>query len=101
MNAHVARWLLTARGRVLSNKFRLTHEFLGEMQGIRRVGVTNTASALQKPKLISPEFSIGRVSRQLLAAAMTRHAAWRADRLQAGACCISGDSGNANVICRP
>jgi hypothetical protein len=37
---------------VRSNEFHLTHEFLGHMLGVRRVGVTKSASALQLRKLI-------------------------------------------------
>jgi CRP-like cAMP-binding protein len=38
---------------VRSDQFRLTHEFMADTLGIRRVGVTNAASALQRRKLIS------------------------------------------------
>ena len=48
----LAHGLLLIRDRIGSDHFRLTHDFLGHIPGVRRVGVTKVAHALNQRQLV-------------------------------------------------
>jgi CRP-like cAMP-binding protein len=49
----LARWLLMSQDRSQVSSFHVTQEFLAYMLGVRRVGITEAAGAMQKSGLIS------------------------------------------------
>ncbi|MEO8716618.1 MAG: Crp/Fnr family transcriptional regulator [Burkholderiales bacterium] len=59
VEARLAKWLLMTRDRLASAEFPMTQEFLSSMLGVRRVGVTESATALQRQGLI--EYSRGKI----------------------------------------
>ena len=59
VNARLARWLLMTHDRVGADEFRVTQEFMSNMLGVRREGVTGAAGILQRDELIS--YSRGQV----------------------------------------
>jgi CRP-like cAMP-binding protein len=53
IDARLARWLLMTRDRMGSDEFQLTQEFMSNMLGVRREGVTVAAGKLHQQGLIS------------------------------------------------
>ena len=60
INPRLGRWLLMMQDRAHTDTFGVTQEFLGFMLGVRRVGITAAAGALQKNGLI--EYHRGQIT---------------------------------------
>lgn len=52
LDQRLARWLLEVHDRLDKDELSLTQEFIAEMLGVRRAGVTQTAQQLQSEGLI-------------------------------------------------
>jgi CRP-like cAMP-binding protein len=59
IEGRLARWLLMYHDRIKRDEFLLTHEFMANMLGVRRAGVSMVANNLQKMGFI--EYKRGRI----------------------------------------
>jgi CRP-like cAMP-binding protein len=55
-----ARWLLTVRDRIQKDEFQLTQEFISQMLGVRRTGVSEVAKRFQQAGII--KYKRGKIS---------------------------------------
>ena len=53
VDQRLCRWLLMTRDRTHSDELQMTHEFISNMLGVRREGVTHAAHQLQRTGFIS------------------------------------------------
>ena len=60
LEERLARWLLCVQDRVQSNEFPLTQEFISQMLGTRRAGVTEAAGILSQAGVI--RYTRGRIT---------------------------------------
>jgi len=57
----LARWLLEVRDRIGSDDLKLTHEFISQMLGIRRAGVTEAAVRFEQKGLLQQRRGMVRI----------------------------------------
>src|SRR5438045_8679183 len=60
VHQHPCRWLLLSLDRLSANRLTMTQELIANMLGVRREGVTEAASKLQKLGVI--EYSRGQIT---------------------------------------
>lgn len=60
LGERLARWLLITQDHAKADTFPMTHEFISNLLGVRRVDVTKSASILQRERLI--EYKRGTVT---------------------------------------
>jgi CRP-like cAMP-binding protein len=60
LDQRLARWLLMTHDRAGTDTFSVTQELMARMLGVRRVGITTSASALQRRAVI--EYARGKVT---------------------------------------
>jgi CRP-like cAMP-binding protein len=56
-----ARWLLEVRDRIGSDDLRLTHEFISEMLGVRRAGISELSGEFEARGIISQSRGLTRI----------------------------------------
>lgn len=61
MEQRLARWLLEVRDRIDTDELRLSHEFISEMLGVRRAGITELSHSFEERGLIAQTRGLTRI----------------------------------------
>jgi CRP-like cAMP-binding protein len=61
MEQRLARWLLEVRDRIGTDELRLSHEFISEMLGVRRAGITELSHSFEQRRLIAQTRGLTRI----------------------------------------